>query len=217
MAHGGKFKSPLPRVIVVTSFGSEEVMESARDVGAVVDAALAKPFTLSGLQGALARAWRARESNEAATLPNALEGAGAPPESTSGALALTGTRLLVVEDNDFNQELASMVLEMDGATVEVASDGQQALERLARLPRFDAVLMDCQMPVMDGYTATRKIRQQPELAGLLVIALTAEVSEDGSQKILDAGMDDHIAKPFDPPAMVSMLARLINERKLAQA
>ena len=132
-------------------------------------------------------------------------------------MALTGTRLLVVEDNDFNQELASMVLEMDGATVEVASDGQQALERLTRLPRFDAVLMDCQMPVMDGYTATRKIRQQPELAGLLVIALTAEVSEDGSQKILDAGMDDHIAKPFDPPAMVSMLARLINERKLAQA
>ncbi len=217
MAHGGKVKSPLPRVIVVTSFGSEEVMESARDVGAVVDAALAKPFTLSGLQGALARAWRARESNEAAALPNAPEGAGAPPDSTSGALALTGTRLLVVEDNDFNQELASMVLEMDGATVEVASDGQQALERLARLPRFDAVLMDCQMPVMDGYTATRKIRQQPELAGLLVIALTAEVSEDGSQKILDAGMDDHIAKPFDPPAMVSMLARLINERKLAQA
>jgi CheY-like chemotaxis protein len=123
----------------------------------------------------------------------------------------------VVEDNDFNQELASMVLEMDGAKVEVAGDGQQALDRLTRPPRFDAVLMDCQMPVMDGYTATRKIRQQPELAELLVIALTAEVSEDGSQKILDAGMDDHIAKPFDPPAMVSMLARLINERKLAQA
>ena len=135
-------------------------------------------------------------------------------QDTYGARGLV---VLAVPSNDFNQELASMVLEMDGATVEVASDGQQALERLARLPRFDAVLMDCQMPVMDGYTATRKIRQQPELAGLLVIALTAEVSEDGSQKILDAGMDDHIAKPFDPPAMVSMLARLINERKLAQA
>jgi CheY-like chemotaxis protein len=77
--------------------------------------------------------------------------------------------------------------------------------------------MDCQMPVMDGYIATQSIRQRPELAGLLVVALTAEVSEDTSQKILDAGMDDHIAKPFDPPAMVAKLARLISERRLPQA
>ena len=125
--------------------------------------------------------------------------------------------ILVVEDNEFNQELALMVLEMDGATVELASDGEQALERLARAPHFDAVLMDCQMPVMDGYIATQSIRQRPELAGLLVVALTAEVSEDTSQKILDAGMDDHIAKPFDPPAMVAKLARLISERRLPQA
>ena len=91
------------------------------------------------------------------------------------------------------------------------------MERRSREPSFDAVLMDCQMPVMNGYIATQHIRQRPELADLLVVALTAEVSEGGHQKMLDAGMDDHIAKPFDPPARVAMLARLINEKRLAQA
>ena len=110
-----------------------------------------------------------------------------------------------------------MVLEADGAVVVLASDGEQALQKLSCEPGFDAVLMDCQMPVMDGYIATRHIRQRPELAGLLVVALTAEVAEEEHQKILDAGMDDHITKPFDPPAMVAMLAQLINDRKLAKA
>ena len=213
-AQGTGGKPRLPAIVIVTSFGSEEVMASAGDVGAVIDAALGKPFTLSGLQGALARAWQARTDHDAP--PSQVELAE-PVVEPSGSLALSGRRILVVEDNEFNQELACMVLEMDGATVELANDGQQALDRLTREPRFDAVLMDCQMPVMDGYIATQCIRRRPELAGLLVIALTAEVSEGGHQKILDAGMDDHISKPFDPPAMVAMLARLINERRLANA
>jgi signal transduction histidine kinase/ActR/RegA family two-component response regulator len=168
------------------------------------------------------RAWRARESVDAPALaptpalePAASAGAGAI-EPVDG-LMLVGTRILVVEDNEFNQELAIMVLEADGAVVEIASDGEQALQRLSCEPGFDAVLMDCQMPVMDGYIATQHIRQRPELAGLLVVALTAEVSEEEHQKILAAGMDDHITKPFDPPAMVAMLAQLINERRLAKA
>ena len=213
-AHGMTLKSQRPAMIVVTSFGSDELMESARDTGADVDVALSKPFTLSGLQGSLARAWRIREDSDAPLVPAAPE---ARIEAVASVAALAGMRLLVVEDNEFNQELACMVLEMDGATVELAADGQQALDRLAREPRFDAVLMDCQMPVMDGYTATQHIRLQPELAGLLVIALTAEVSDSGRQKILESGMDDHIAKPFDPPAMVATIARLIHERRLAQA
>jgi signal transduction histidine kinase/ActR/RegA family two-component response regulator len=132
-------------------------------------------------------------------------------------LTLGGMRILVVDDNDFNRELASLVLEADGAVVELADDGEQALQRLSCEPGFDAVLMDCQMPVMDGYTATQHIRKRPELAGLLVVALTAEVADEEHRKILNAGMDDHIAKPFDPPAMVAMLAQLINDRRLAKA
>ncbi len=213
--HGVRLKSQLPCIVIVTSFGSEEVMASAGDVDVVVDAALGKPFTLSGLQGALARAWRLRASSDAE--PSTPQAPAAPAAVPSSSLALSGTRILVVEDNEFNQELVCMVLEMEGATVELANDGEQALERLSREPSFDAVLMDCQMPVMNGYIATQHIRQRPELADLLVVALTAEVSEGGHQKMLDAGMDDHIAKPFDPPAMVAMLARLINEKRLAQA
>jgi signal transduction histidine kinase/ActR/RegA family two-component response regulator len=132
-------------------------------------------------------------------------------------LTLGGMRILVVDDNEFNRELASLVLEADGAVVELADDGEQALQRLSCEPGFDAVLMDCQMPVMDGYTATQHIRKRPELAGLLVVALTAEVADEEHRKILNAGMDDHIAKPFDPPAMVAMLAQLINDRRLAKA
>jgi CheY-like chemotaxis protein len=202
----------LPSIVIVTSFGSEEVMTSAREMGVEVDAALGKPFTLSGLQGALARASRTHESFDASPAAKPQAAAAVLATETVGGLALSGKRILVVEDNEFNQELACMVLEMDGATVELANDGEQALERLARGPRFDAVLMDCQMPVMDGYIATQNIRQRPELAGLLVVALTAEVSEGVGQKILDAGMDDRIAKPFDPPAMVATLVRLINEK-----
>ena len=215
-ALGNGSKPHQPAIVIVTSFGSEDVMASAGDVGAAIDAALGKPFTLSGLQGALARAWQTRVDQDAPPAPRQQ----APAElvvAPSGGLALADRRILVVEDNEFNQELACMVLEMDGATVELAADGQQALDRLAREPRFDAVLMDCQMPVMDGYVATQRIRRRPELAGLLVVALTAEVSEGGHQKMLDAGMDDHISKPFDPPAMVAMLAKLINERRLANA
>jgi CheY-like chemotaxis protein len=211
--HGVRLKSQRPCIVIVASFGSEEIMASAGDVDVVVDAALGKPFTLSGLQGALARAWRIREGSAPPATPQA---PAAPATAPSCNLALSGTRILVVEDNEFNQELVCMVLEMDGATVELANDGEQALERLSREPRFDAVLMDCQMPVMNGYIAAQRIRQRPELAALLVVALTADVSEGGHQKILDAGMDDHIAKPFDPPAMVAMLARLINERRFPQ-
>jgi signal transduction histidine kinase/CheY-like chemotaxis protein len=207
----------LPSIVIVTSYGSEEVMTSARDMGVEVDAALGKPFTLSGLQGALARACRTRASFDALAAPTLQQAAPVSATEPVDSPSLRGTRLLVVEDNEFNPEQACMVLEMDGATVELANDGEQALERLAREPRFDAVLMDCQMPVMDGYTATQRIRQRPELAGLLVVALTAEVSEDIDQKILDAGMDDRIAKPFDPPEMVATLVRLINERRLPQA
>ena len=166
------------------------------------------------------RAWRARESVGAsapAPTPALEPAASASTIEPLDSLMLGGTRILVVEDNEFNQELACMVLEADGAVVVLAGDGEQALQKLSCEPDFDAVLMDCQMPVMDGYIATRHIRQRPELAGLLVVALTAEVAEEEHQKILDAGMDDHITKPFDPPAMVAMLAQLINDRKLAKA
>ncbi|WP_052262760.1 response regulator [Pseudoalteromonas luteoviolacea] len=121
---------------------------------------------------------------------------------------LAGARLLLVEDNDLNQELAVTLLTSKGITVEVAEHGQQALEMLAN-SRFDGVLMDCQMPVMDGYTATRKIREQSQFESLPVIAMTASVMMDNQEAALACGMNDIISKPLNIDKMFATLSKWI--------
>ncbi|OOY54708.1 hypothetical protein BOW11_11260 [Solemya velum gill symbiont] len=121
---------------------------------------------------------------------------------------LKGARLLLVEDNEVNQELASIILSMNGIDTEVASNGQEALKILAR-ESFDGVLMDCQMPVMDGYEATRRIRAQEQFRDLPVIAQTANAMKGDKEKTLDAGMNDNITKPITPDAMLITLAKWI--------
>jgi CheY-like chemotaxis protein len=122
--------------------------------------------------------------------------------------SLSGTRVLLVDDNAINRELAMDLLKRAGIVVSVACDGQEALDMLAR-QRFDGVLMDCQMPVMDGYAATRALRQRPELKGLPVIAMTANTMVGDREKVLEAGMNDHIAKPIKIDEMFATLARWI--------
>jgi CheY-like chemotaxis protein len=122
---------------------------------------------------------------------------------------LRGARVLLVEDNDMNQELAVELLSRAGLLVVVANNGQEALDILARDRDFDGVLMDCQMPVMDGYSATREIRASPLLRHLPVLAMTANAMASDQQKVLDAGMNDHIAKPLDVGVMFATMARWI--------
>ncbi|URI09161.1 ATP-binding protein [Aquincola tertiaricarbonis] len=119
---------------------------------------------------------------------------------------LRGKRLLLAEDNPINQELAVALLEEVGAEVTVAPDGQAALACLAEQP-FDLVLMDCQMPVMDGYDAARAIRQQTHWAGLPIIAMTANAMRGDHARALACGMNDHIAKPLDVDTMFATIAR----------
>ena len=121
---------------------------------------------------------------------------------------LSGTRILLVEDNAFNQELALDVLSRAGIVVSVAANGQEALDMLAR-QRFDGVLMDCQMPVMDGYAATRALREQPQWRDLPVIAMTANAMVGDRDKALAAGMNDHIAKPIKVEDVFATLARWV--------
>jgi CheY-like chemotaxis protein/HPt (histidine-containing phosphotransfer) domain-containing protein len=121
---------------------------------------------------------------------------------------VNGAHLLLVEDNAFNQELAVDVLLAAGVAVTVASNGREALE-LLDVTRFDAVLMDCQMPVMDGYAATRALRQRPEFADLPVIAMTANAMVGDREKALAAGMNDHVAKPIDVDELFSAIARWV--------
>ena len=133
-------------------------------------------------------------SSASAALPSAtvtrlmsLPGAADHPE-------LAGLRVLLVEDNEVNQELAVALLERVGIQVTLAGDGRQALSCL-KAGTFDCVLMDCQMPEMDGYTATRLMRQEAQWARLPVIAMTANAMAGEREKVLEAGMNDHVPKP----------------------
>ena len=121
---------------------------------------------------------------------------------------LRGARLLLVEDNPINREIAESLLQRAGITVAVACNGEEALEMLQR-ERFDGVLMDCQMPVLDGYEATRRLRRQPEWQDLPVIAMTANALVGDREKALAAGMNDHIVKPIVVDEMYGTLARWV--------
>ena len=129
---------------------------------------------------------------------------------------LAGAHLLVVEDNDINRELVVELLTGADMRVTTAVNGKEALDLLEKQV-FDGVIMDCQMPVMDGYTATRRIRQQAALAELPILAMTANAMPADRQRALDSGMNDHIAKPLDVPAMFVTLARWISPQAQAAA
>ncbi len=125
--------------------------------------------------------------------------------------ALRGARVLLVDDNDLNREMAAELLEGQGLVVVLAEDGQQALDRLDQA-RFDIVLMDMQMPVLDGLEATRRIRARPEWAGLPVLAMTANAMRSDRERCLAAGMNDHIAKPIEPDELFAQLLHWLPRR-----
>ncbi|PIM50442.1 hypothetical protein CS062_24985, partial [Roseateles chitinivorans] len=123
---------------------------------------------------------------------------------------LAGARVLVAEDNELNQELAAALLEDAGLHVTLAANGRVALDLLEAAPEgFDGVLMDCQMPVLDGYAATRALRADPRWRALPVIAMTANAMSGDREKVLDAGMNDHIPKPLNVDLLFEVLARWI--------
>ncbi len=130
------------------------------------------------------------------------------PQRIPHLQVLPGTRILLAEDNPLNQQVATELLERAGATVTVAGDGAQALERL-RAGTFDCVLMDIQMPGMDGLDATRRLRDDPELAEICVIAMTANASAEDRAACFQVGMNAFITKPIDPPEMYATLARCL--------
>ena len=124
-------------------------------------------------------------------------------------------RLLLVEDNVINMEIAKMILEQQGFMVETAENGKIAVDMVASSEAgyYDAVLMDIQMPVMDGYTAARAIRalKDPQLAGIPILAMTANAFQEDVQAALDAGMQAHIAKPVDVNDLMEKLGKALKE------
>ncbi len=130
--------------------------------------------------------------------------------------AIRGARILLVEDNLFNQQVARELLEMEQMVVTIANDGQEAVEAVKH-HSFDAILMDIQMPVMDGHTATNEIRKDPAFADLPIIAMTANVMVADCQRCFDAGMNDHVAKPINPDTLFQALVRWIPAQKGIEA
>lgn len=191
-----------PSVIMVTAFGREEVREEAEMHGVELSVVLTKPVTPSTLLEAIGSVLgKGQHIDRRATERGEL--------NASATASLHGARLLLVEDNELNRELASELLQEAGIELCLAVNGQQALDILAQDADFDGVLMDCQMPVMDGYTATGLIRQQSRFATLPVIAMTANAMSGDRERALACGMNDHIAKPLDVAAMFATLARWI--------
>ncbi|MYM27741.1 response regulator [Duganella sp. CY15W] len=128
--------------------------------------------------------------------------------------SIRGASILLVEDNIFSQQVGQELLEDAGATVCVANNGKEAIDLMLK-ERFDCVLMDVQMPVMDGYEATRLIRAHPKLSATLIIAMTANAGRDDQQRCLDAGMDEFVTKPIAPKLLFDMLSKWMSQRARA--
>jgi two-component system, sensor histidine kinase and response regulator len=184
-----------PAIVLVTAFGREEVREEAERLQ--LDGFLLKPVTKSMIVDTLVDVFADGHED--------LRGAADLDQSSR----LRGARILVTEDNAINQQIAVELLEGAGAIVTVANNGREAVEMVSGPghPPLDVVLMDLQMPEMDGYQATAKLRADARLAALPIIAMTAHATVEERQRCLAAGMNDHVAKPIDPAALFEAVAR----------
>jgi PAS domain S-box-containing protein len=189
----------VPLVMMVTAHGREKLSERSPTEQALLDGFLVKPVTASMLDEAV-RASRRDGSAPQADLSN------------MPMRRLQGLRLLLVEDNANNRQVAEELLGDEGAVISVAHDGAQGVAAVAsaREP-FDAVLMDVQMPVMDGYTAATEIRQRLGFHDLPIIAMTANAMASDRDASLASGMNDHIGKPFDLDELVAVLLKHVRQ------
>ena len=187
-------------VIIMSAYDWTEIEARAREAG--VDFFISKPIFQSVVQDVLLKATRRRQSAD--TLPVQKED-------------FAGRRILLVEDNEINQEIAKELLLMEGASVDVADNGEQALNIFARSEEgyYQLVLMDIQMPVMDGYTATAALRslRRDDAKTAIILAMTANVFSDDVIKAEASGMNGHISKPFDPDKLYAMIAASCHKKR----
>jgi CheY-like chemotaxis protein len=193
----------LPRFVMVSANGRASLDLRTKEEQALINDFVVKPVTAAMLGSA------------ATERPAADARVRRAPRSNQRALA--GVRILVVDDNAINQQVAEELLSSQGAEVSIASDGEVAVNAIAaaRTP-YDVVLMDIQMPVMDGFEATRVIRQNLGLPDLPIVGLTANAMASDREDCLRAGMNEHIGKPFDLAQLVSVVIRLTGQRSPGQ-
>jgi two-component system sensor histidine kinase/response regulator len=188
-----------PRVILMTGHDVNDVIEAGR--GVAIDEFLPKPATRSTLLGGIMDVFG-----------RVVAEIRAGDARTRAPLLLAGRRLLLVEDNAFNQQVACELLQQMGAQVTIAGDGRQGVDEVAS-GAHELVLMDVQMPVMDGHTATRLIRERPEGRALPIIAMTAHALAEERERCLAAGMNDFLTKPIDPALLQATLLKWLPAAK----
>jgi CheY-like chemotaxis protein len=186
-------------IIILTAYDWADIEKEAKEAG--VTAFCSKPLFMSELRGVLAQPFRAYnddksdQENEPESMPD-----------------FSGRRVLLAEDNELNQILAENILTSVGLDVDIASDGTEAVGKVksANPGYYDVILMDVQMPHMDGYEATRQIRALEDKADIPIIAVTANAFDEDRQVALDAGMNGHLAKPYNIPEIIKTLKELLN-------
>ncbi|MBF0526612.1 MAG: response regulator [Deltaproteobacteria bacterium] len=196
----------IPAVLMVTAYGREEIVEQAAEAG--LDGFLIKPVNSSLLFDTIIGLASKKAGAGAKTLL-------APPTGADRAVAdrsLRGARILLVEDNEINQEVASELLKMAGTEVTVADEAREGILKL-ETGNFDLVLMDIQMPEIDGYQATAMIRRDQRWADLPIVAMTAHAMIGDREKCLAAGMNDYVSKPIDPEQLFATLGRWIEPKQ----
>jgi signal transduction histidine kinase/CheY-like chemotaxis protein/HPt (histidine-containing phosphotransfer) domain-containing protein len=192
-AIGSQYGQSAPPVVIMTAYGRKEEMRRAESVG--VKGFLIKPIKPSVLATTMLKA-----------LGHGPAGNGAQQVETTDETALAGRRVLVVEDNAINQRVAVEVLHSMGLSTDVAGDGIEGVRKILEND-YDAVLMDVQMPEMDGYEASRAIRKEHRLADLPIIAMTANAMRGDRERCLEAGMTDYVAKPIERQELFAALLR----------
>jgi two-component system sensor histidine kinase/response regulator len=208
-----------PKLVMVTAYGREELLSQAQNAG--IEAVLIKPVNASMLFDTAMNVLSADLAPPAQSEPQASitpedqpEQLSNPDQVFSALQRFAGRRILLVEDNDLNQQVGMELLQSAGFSVTLAEDGLQALT-LAQQEPFDLILMDMQMPVMDGETATKAIHNIACLAHIPIIAMTANVLAQDKDRCLAAGMVDFIAKPIEPEQLFATLLRWLSAASAA--
>ena len=198
--------SPLPHMVMVTAYGREEVLKEAALAG--LEDVLIKPVsastmfdTLVDVLGGKSDATQDEDQQEKALVQD--------------LNAIKGSSILLVEDNEFNQQIAAELLADAGFKVDIAENGRISIEMLDKR-LYDIVLMDMQMPVMDGVTATIEIRKNDRFKDLPILAMTANVMEADVKRCREAGMQDHIGKPIDPDELFAKLLKWVKPRQIEE-
>ncbi|MFH1251081.1 MAG: response regulator, partial [bacterium] len=197
----------IPAVIMVSAYGQDEVINIANKIG--IDAFLLKPVSYSTLFDTIMQVFgkelpkRKREANRGQLLKKEIA-------------QIRGANILLVEDNEINQQVTTELLQSSGVIVELAENGKVAVQKCKEKTGndYDLIFMDLEMPILDGYAATRQIRQIPGKENIPIVALTADAMSGVKTVALEAGMNDYITKPIDPNEVFKMLVKWIPPKQV---